>query len=137
MRVAVSQFGSEVSPRFGRIVRLTIVELDGGRVCDRQAVFAPTGVDKHLVDLLESLGVEVLVCGGIEHALQRDFERRGIHVIWGVIGSVELAVEALANGTLRNDQFVGRATSDRIVGDGSDGPAPMAPFLSRREAISE
>jgi len=108
MKVAVPVFRDEVSPRFG---------------CSSQALLAVVGADsvdcEKFLDLsamtpwqwpeyFANQGVEKVICGGMHARFQAEFERRGIEVIWGVVGPAADALDALRAGTLRRDQFVCR-----------------------------
>jgi len=113
MRVAIPLFGDQVSPRFGPGRHFMLASIEDGQIQEKQLVEAQDAAQSQLPTFLASLGVTKLICGGIQHQLQRDMECHGIDVIWGIIGPASEALCALANGTLHNDQFVGRESKAR------------------------
>ena len=113
MRVAVPRYGDLVSPRFGSKVTLLVASIENGRIREQQTVEALNTGPNQLPELLVSLGVTNVICGGIQHELHRAIERRGIEVIWGIIGPVSDALTALLEGSLHSDQFVGRRANVR------------------------
>jgi len=121
MRVAVPLYGDLVSPRFGAKVTLLVALIEDGQILERQTVEALNRAPNQLPDLLSSLAVAKVICGGIQHELHRAIERRGIEVIWGVIGPASDALADLLAGSLHCDQFVGQSGSTRARGRTSEG----------------
>lgn len=74
---------------------------------DELFVSKPSGLDR--VNLLRKLGVDILICNGIEKKLQLMFEAWGIRVIRGVIGNAQQAVEGFGVGEIaprnRSERF--------------------------------
>ena len=62
----------------------------------------PTGENGHgaLAGILDALGVEVLICGGIGGGAQMALDEIGVKVVGGAAGSVDDAVKAFLAGTL-------------------------------------
>lgn len=106
MNVAVSLFGKEVSPRLGCSNALLIASIHDGRLQDEKFEDCSWIPPRDLPDFLASREVSTVICGGVHRRLQEDIERRGIRVIWGVIGPAAEALSAFIRGTLRSDQFV-------------------------------
>ncbi|MBN1341307.1 MAG: hypothetical protein JXQ73_01430 [Phycisphaerae bacterium] len=115
MRVAVPLFGQEVSPRFGCGGELLIASIENGTLQGTEVERTGELSFPQWPTFLASLNVAVLICGGIHHDLLREIERLGIKVYWGVIGPVSQALAALIDGTLRNDQFVGRSPKAPMI----------------------
>jgi len=113
MRVAIPLYGDQVSPRFGSKVLFSVASIEDGQIREKQTVEAKNLGPSQLPDLLASLGVTKVICGGIQHELQRAMERRGIEVTWNIIGPASDALSALLEGSLHNDQFVGRSEKAR------------------------
>jgi predicted Fe-Mo cluster-binding NifX family protein len=108
MKVAVALFGEEVSPRFGCSTEVLIASVEAGGVNVEGAQDLTGAPPWQWPEVLSRMGVSTLVCGGIHGRFQQELERRGIQVIWGVIGPAADALHALQNGTLQRDQFVCR-----------------------------
>ena len=106
MRVAVALFGQEVSPRFGCTSQMLLATVGEGGV-QVEGVRDLRGLAPwQWPELLSSLGVEKVVCGGVHRQFLTEMERHGLEVIWGVIGPADEALAALHKGTLRSDGFV-------------------------------
>lgn len=106
MNIAIALYGDEVSPRFGCSGRLLLASIDEGRVVRHEIRDVGQLHPWQWPELLSQLQVRRLVCGGIHQSFQESIEARGIEVLWGVIGRADEALRALANGTLRPNQFV-------------------------------
>lgn len=95
MKIAVALFGERVSPHFSTAPELLVLVCEGGRIrCSWKAGLQGFPTRQRVVRLV-SLGVDVLVCGGIERATQMELERRGIRVFPNLAGDPLKAVEPL------------------------------------------
>jgi predicted Fe-Mo cluster-binding NifX family protein len=122
MKIAVPLFGEEVSPRFGFSTQLLVANIDEAGVQVEGIQELANMRPWQWPDYLATLGIEKLICGGMHPRFQVEMQRRGIEVIWGVIGPVADALEALRDGTLQRDQFLRRGRRGRR-GRGWDSPA--------------
>lgn len=80
MKIAVPLFGERISPHFATAPEALLVQTEGGRVCatwriDLAGLSAMARRTRFL-----SLGIEALLCGGIDEASRSWFEKRGIRV---------------------------------------------------------
>ena len=100
MRIAIPTFGNEVSPRFCFAPEVLVVELEGRRELLRTALALGDATCPDRLKLLASRGVSLLVCGGFNSAYLGDAERSGIHVFWGVSGSVDDTVRDVLSGKI-------------------------------------
>ena len=98
MRIAIPTFGNDVSPRFCFAPDVLVVELEGRREVLRTTVPLGEATCPDRLRVLASRGVTLLVCGGFNSAFLADAERAGVHVVWGVNGSVDDAVSAVLAG---------------------------------------
>jgi predicted Fe-Mo cluster-binding NifX family protein len=113
MRVAIPLFDDEVSPRFGVSGRFLVATIDDRHV-QAQAVEDVSHIcPQDFPEFLSSLGVAKVICGGVHRRFRDELERRGIEVIWGVIGSAAEALSAYLGGRLQCDQFVCGESSGR------------------------
>jgi predicted Fe-Mo cluster-binding NifX family protein len=130
MKVAVPVFGEEVSPRFGCSTHALVATVDQGGVQIEGMQDLSQVPPWQWPDLFSSLGVAKVVCGGMHGRFQEELERRGIEVIWGVIGPAADALAALQKGTLRSDQFLCRGRRRRRGrgrgGQMGQGPPPWS-----------
>lgn len=89
MTVAIPLFGERVSLHFSIAPELLVVAVEGRNVVSRMRF--PMGASSlaEKKSKIISLGVDTLVCGGIDRATQDRLQRRGIHVIANVSGEAE------------------------------------------------
>ena len=106
MRVAVPIFGEDVSPRFGYSRQLLLAEVDERGVRTEGTQDLSAYPPWQWAELFASQGVAKVICGGMHPRFREELERRGIQVIWGVIGPVADALVAFQRGELQSDQFI-------------------------------
>jgi predicted Fe-Mo cluster-binding NifX family protein len=93
MKIAIPLFGKRVAPHFGTAPELLVVLVEGQKVCSRwRAPFSSFSLSEKKKTLF-SLGIDALVCGGIDRATRGWLERRGVRVCADTIGD---AMEALS-----------------------------------------
>ncbi|MFC2150584.1 NifB/NifX family molybdenum-iron cluster-binding protein [Calditrichota bacterium] len=92
VKIAISCFGEEIAPCFAvtRRIRVWAFNPDNRLSCD-DLIFEETG-GLPRVRKMKQLGVNVLICNGIEGHVRQLLESQGCHVITNVFGS---ATEAL------------------------------------------
>jgi predicted Fe-Mo cluster-binding NifX family protein len=96
MRVAITVFGSTISPLFDAARLLLLAEIERGEVrrLDEEAI-GDLGVDARL-SLLTTRGVQLLICGAISSFFHQALLERGIKVYPWVTGEVEDVLAFLA-----------------------------------------
>ena len=96
-------FGKRVSPHFSTAPELLIVLAQGRSICSTLRFhfsrLSPSGKMKRLL----SLGVEVLICGGIDAATRKWLEKRGIRVIDNMVGEAMEVLPRLLNDIGRKE----------------------------------
>jgi predicted Fe-Mo cluster-binding NifX family protein len=106
MTIAIPLFGSRVSPRFGCEPEILIIDVEGRQEISRRT-FSTIGLGiPQQISLLSSLGVDTLICGGIDLFCRRLLSARGFQVIPGVIGEADEALNYFLSGKLREEQCV-------------------------------
>ena len=100
MIIALTSSNGEVFQHFGHTPEFTIYETKGGELLGPRVV--PTGEKGHgaLADILDALGVEVLICGGIGGGAQMALDEIGVKVVGGASGKVADVVAAFLKGEL-------------------------------------
>lgn len=109
MRVAVSVdnkngLDSVVSPHFGRCPYFVLIDLDGERVEDVQAVDNPyygNHQPGQVPAFIHSLGANVMLTGGMGGRAIMFFEQFNIHGVTGASGTVRQSLERYLGGQLR------------------------------------
>ena len=80
MKVAIPLFKDRISPHFSTAPEALLVQTEGGRVCATWKIdLARLSSAERRVKFL-GLGIEALICGGIDRATRCWFERQGIRV---------------------------------------------------------
>ena len=100
MIIAVTSANGEVFQHFGHTPEFTIYETKGDELLGPRVI--PTGENGHgaLAGLLDALGVEVLICGGIGGGAQMALDEIGVKVVGGASGKVAEVVAAFLKGEL-------------------------------------
>lgn len=100
MKVAISTDGEFVSAHFGRCPSFTIIDIDNGKLLNRQTIDNPGHQPGFLPQFLRERGVDCIVCGGMGQRAKMLLDQAGIMTIVGVSGSIDEAVSQLLKGTL-------------------------------------
>lgn len=138
MVIAIPLFHTRVAPRFDCSRVFLLTETDGhGRQTQRCVTLAP-GSAQQRIDALCALGVNTLICGGIDTHAATLLSRSAIRVIAWVAGEAEDALLNYRSGELTDRSIIGRegrccgrwAFRERYAGF----PAPhLAPIDARDE----
>lgn len=89
MTIAIPLFGERVSPHFSTAPELLVVLAQEQTICSRMRFHFATASLSEKKKRILSLGVETLVCGGIDRATCGWFEKRGIRVIPNAVGEAD------------------------------------------------
>ncbi len=108
MKVAVALFGERISPHFASAPELLIVILEGGKVHSSGKVPTVGMSSRERVLKLVSLGVDVLVCGGISRGVQMELERKGIKVLANMEGDPMEVILSLGNCEAKDSPVAGK-----------------------------
>jgi len=95
VKVAVATFGERVSPRFDCAQTFLVVTIDGGRWSQRQHVFASGWGHPERVNHLVALGVEAVVCGGIDLRSAELLQSAGVKLYARRAGRIEDVLASL------------------------------------------
>ena len=100
MIIAVTSANGEVFQHFGHTPEFTLYETKGDELLGPRVI--PTGENGHgaLAGILDALGVEVLICGGIGGGAQMALDEIGVKVVGGASGKVTDVVAAFLKGEL-------------------------------------
>ena len=130
VKIAIPTFGSRVSPRFDCAETILVVALRGGEPSERQELNA-SGLPPHeRIRMLLELGVDTVVCGGIDCRSIESLQRSGVTLYGWVAGEIDDALAALLRGDLDSDapaEARGRFRCRRFAGHaGLGNPGPGA-----------
>ena len=100
MRIAVTYENGNIFQHFGHTERFKIYDIENDTIVSEQ--IADTNGSGHgaLAGFLSSMGIDVLICGGIGGGAQSALASVGIKLYGGVSGNADEAVKALLNGNL-------------------------------------
>ena len=106
MKLAIPQWQGRVSPVFDVAGHLVIVEIDAGRVAQRQEAAFVEGEPQFQAAFLAKAGIDVLVCGAISRSLEVALSAVGIETIGQICGDIEEVLTAYMDGRLAQGEFL-------------------------------
>lgn len=104
MRVAISIDRDYVSAHFGRCPSFTIIELNDGKITEKELIQNPGHQPGFLPQFLKQKGVECIVAGGMGVRAQGLFVESGIKIILGAQGKIDEVIDQLQKGTLKSGE---------------------------------
>lgn len=102
MKIALSTKGNDVYGHFGSCDTFTLVDIQDGKVASKELVGTEGNHHGSLPGYLASLGVKVVISGGMGEGAQRKLAQQGIDVIVGVQGTIDETIEKYVAGTLES-----------------------------------
>ncbi|MEM3556024.1 MAG: NifB/NifX family molybdenum-iron cluster-binding protein [Candidatus Micrarchaeia archaeon] len=115
MRIAISSDGGGmegyVSEHFGRCPEFVIVESEGKEIKKMERVDNPyfnNHIPGEVPKFISSLGVKLMITGGMGPRAIEMFESLGVEVIVGVSGKIKEVVERYLKGELKADENICR-----------------------------
>lgn len=106
MRIAVTYENGEIFQHFGHTEAFKVYDVEDGKVVSSQVVSTNGSGHGALAEVLHTLQVDTLICGGIGGGAQNALAQAGIQLYGGVTGEADGAVEALLAGKLGYDPDV-------------------------------
>ena len=100
MRIAATYDNGMIFQHFGHTASFKVYDVQDGDIVNQTVLSTNGSGHGALAGLLQQLGVEVLICGGIGPGAQNALAAGGIQLYAGVQGSADAAVAALLAGTL-------------------------------------
>ena len=104
MKVAIPVFGARVSPRFDCAVGFLLGEVVDGELKRCEEVSALSWAARDRVKKLVELGVDTLICGGIDRVSATQCSVQGVRVYSWITGDAVDALESLLSGELGSQQ---------------------------------
>ncbi len=101
MRIAVTYENGDIFQHFGRTEQFKVYDVDNGRIVSAQVVGTDGRGHGALAEVLNELGADTLICGGIGGGAQAALAEAKIKLYGGASGDADVAVEALLAGTLK------------------------------------
>ncbi len=101
MKIAIATEGSYVSAHFGRCPAYTILEIQEGKILNREEIANPGHQPGFLPQYLGERGVNLIIAGGMGPRAQGLFAQRNIEAIVGVQGEIDEVIEKFMNQELK------------------------------------
>ena len=119
MKIAVTHENGQIFQHFGHTAEFKVYEVEDGKIVSSKVMDTNGQGHGALAGLLDTIGAEVLICGGIGGGAQMALAEAGIQLYGGVSGSCDDAVNALLEGTLGFNPNVKCNHHDHEHGEGS------------------
>ena len=103
MKIAVTYENVEIFGHFGHTKQFKVYETENGKILSSKVVDTNGSGHGALAGMLLSLGIDVLICGGIGLGAQMALAQAGIKLYGGVCGNADKAVEAFLANSLEYD----------------------------------
>ena len=103
MKIAVTYENGEIFQHFGHTAQFKVYDVQNNAVVKAEVIDTNGSGHGALAGLLSSLGVDILICGGIGGGAQMALAQAGIKLFGGVSGNADDAVAACIAGTLAYD----------------------------------
>jgi len=130
MKIAIPTFATRVSPRFDCAQSVLVVTIDEGGTPERQELAAGDWAPHERINRLLELGVNTIICGGIDRWSVASLQSAGVTIYGWVTGEVEDALCALLKGDLDAEAAIGgsgRCACRRFIGNKEAGTRPPGP----------
>jgi predicted Fe-Mo cluster-binding NifX family protein len=100
MKVAMPTFGNRVSPRFDCANSFLIVTVHAQEILERRELDATHWTPNERVARIIAMGVDAVVCGGIDRYSAESLRDAGITLYGSFAGASEETLQALMRGRL-------------------------------------
>ena len=107
MKIAIPLFNKRISPRFDCAQGFLLASTENGRVLKREVFSAPLWSPPERVKKLREMGVDTVICGGIDEVSSRHLILHGIKVYSWETGLAENALQSYLKGELESGTMVG------------------------------
>ena len=103
MRIAVTYDNGRIFQHFGRTEEFKVYDVEDGVI--KSSTVINTNGQGHgaLIGVLESIGADILICGGIGGGAQSGVAAMGIELYGGIDGEADEAVKAYLEGKLEQN----------------------------------
>lgn len=100
MKIAVTYANGNIFQHFGHTQQFKVYDVQNDQIVSAQVIDTNGSGHGALAGLLSSLGVNVLICGGIGGGAQMALDNANIRLFGGVSGDADEAVNAFLSGAL-------------------------------------
>lgn len=107
MKIAIPLFGTRVSPRFDYAHIFLVLEVENGRILQRQNLLVQESTPVEKIRRLAELEVDTFICNGIDRCSQRQLVCREIKVFSWITGEAEDVLRCFLDGKLESCMMMG------------------------------
>jgi len=125
-KIAIPQFRGAVAPCFGYSLTIELITARDRQVLSRDRFTFSSDRAFDRIRLLRDQGVDTLICGGIQCAVETMVRASGIRVVAWVSGAVEEVLDRYLRGELCDQLSIETAT-DAEASRAPDGGASAEP----------
>jgi predicted Fe-Mo cluster-binding NifX family protein len=111
MKIAMPIFGNRVSPRFDCAKSFLVVTANGQNIVTQFELVATHWTPHERISQLLTIGIDVVICGGIDRWSATALRDAGICVYGRVTGSAEESLAAFLRGKLALQDIAGQTDS--------------------------
>jgi predicted Fe-Mo cluster-binding NifX family protein len=105
MRIAISIWEERISPLLDTASKLLIIEKETQEESSRYDVYLLKQDISKKCRFIQSLNIDVLICGGVSRQFLEMLKAAGIEVISGISGLAQDVLEAYQQGVPLNSEF--------------------------------
>jgi len=116
LKIAISTEGSFVSAHFGRCPSFTIVEIEDGKLINKETIDNPGHHPGFLPQFLHERGVTAIIAGAMGQRASGLFTEQGIEVVVGITGTIDETIDKILKGTLEGGENLCRPGAGRGYG---------------------
>ena len=104
MKVVISTDNDFVSAHFGRCPEFTIVEIDDGKITNRETILNPGHHPGFLPQFFAEKGIIAVIAGGAGQRAQMLFAEKNIQLILGISGKIDEVLDLFCKGQLKGGE---------------------------------
>lgn len=112
MKIVISTDQNTVSSHFGRCPHFTVVEIENGKILNKEMIENPGHNPGFLPGFFADKGIQCIIAGGMGVRAQSMFVQYGIDTVLGVTGEIDDVINKILNGTLEG----GESLCERALG---------------------
>jgi len=105
MMIAIANWQGCISPVFDVSDRLCLIHVENGKELQRENILLKNRDPFTRAKEMANIGVELLICGAVSHALETALINAGIRVIGFACGNLENVLGAFVRGQLTGRSF--------------------------------
>jgi len=112
MKIVISTDQDQVSAHFGRCPHFTILDVENGKLKNKEVIENPGHSPGFLPQYFAEKGIECIIAGGMGMKAQGLFDQHNIEKVLGITGDINGVIERILNGTLEG----GASLCERALG---------------------